>query len=71
MLSVVSDAASTVDLTTILDNVKQAVGGIFDLAGSGFSFLVSNPLCFLMIGSGFAFTAFGLVRRALRVAKRS
>lgn len=66
----VTEAAS-VDLSTILTNVTTAVGGIFNLASEGFSFLTSNPLCFLMIGSGFAFTAFGLVRRALRIAKRT
>lgn len=66
---VAEQAAVTLD--TIISNVTTAVGGVFNLASEGFNFLLSNPLCFLMIGSGFAFTAFGLVRRALRVAKRT
>ncbi len=74
-LNMVSEAGASAGFTaptSVGDTVKEistAAGGIFDLAKDAFSFMLSNPLCFLMIGSGFCFTALGLARRALRTAK--
>ncbi len=67
---VVENAQAAVDVKTILPMIKEGVAGVFDIASSAFSFLLSNPLCAFMMGSGFAFTALGLVRKGLRIAKR-
>lgn len=72
-----SEAGVSADFTAptnVKDTVSQitdAAGGIFDLGTKAFSFMLSNPLCFLMIGSGFCFTALGLARKALRASKRT
>lgn len=55
----------------VIELIKQAVEGVFDIAGSAFSFLMANPLAAFMVGSGFAFTALSCIRKALRVAKRT
>lgn len=70
MISDVSFTAPT-DVAGTISQVTEAAGGIFDLAKEAFNFMLSNPLCFLMIGSGFCFTALGLARRALRASKRT
>ena len=76
ILNMVSEASSTAfeAPNTVADTVKEitaASGGIFDLGKSAFSFMLSNPLCFLMIGTSFCFTALGLARKALRASKRT
>lgn len=68
---VVQNAASGLELKSIIPVIKDAVTGVFEIAGSGFNFLFQNPLCAFMIGSGFAFSALGLVRKALKTAKRA
>lgn len=72
-LNAVSEAATFTAPSSVGDTVSEittAADGIFKLASRAFSFMLSNPLCFLMIGSGFCFTALGLARKALRAAKR-
>ncbi len=76
VLNVVSEAGATAFEApkTVADTVKEitsASSGIFDLGKSAFSFILSNPLCFLMIGTSFCFTALGLARKALRASKRT
>lgn len=58
-------------LTGIIGDVKSASTGLFGLGTKAFAFMLSMPLCFLALGSGFCFTALGLARRALRASKRS
>ncbi len=58
------------DVGGVVTQVTEAAGGIFGLASEAFKFMLSNPLCFLMIGAGFCFTAMGLARKALRISKR-
>lgn len=64
-------SVSTSSLTEVISLIKTSVTGVLEIASSGFNFLFSNPLCAFMIGSGFAFTSLGLVRKGLRVAKRT
>lgn len=68
---VLDDVADKFDMTAVLKLIKEAVSGVFEIAGSAFTFLISNPLAAFIVGSGFAFTALSLVRKALRVAKRA
>ena len=60
-----------VTVTSIVTLVKEGVTGVFDIAGSAFTFLISNPLAAFMVSVGFAFTALSCIRKALKVAKRS
>lgn len=69
--NVVESGEANINVSAILPMIKTAVGGVFDIATSAFSFLLSTPLCAFMVGSGFAFSALGLARKALRVAKRT
>ena len=68
---VVENTATKIELSSVLSLIKEAVSGVFDIAGSAFNFMYQNPLCAFMIGSGFAFSALGLVRKALKTAKRA
>lgn len=63
--------ATPVGVEGVIELIKTAVTGVFDIASSAFSFLISNPLAAFMVGSGFAFTALSCIRKALRVAKRT
>lgn len=63
--------ATSSDVTNILDVVKTGVSGVLEISSSAFGFLMSNPLCAFMVTIGFAYTALGLVRRGLRIAKRT
>ena len=63
--------ATETEVSSILPIIKAGVAGVFDIASSAFNFLLSTPLSAFMIGSGFAFSALGLARKALRVAKRT
>lgn len=67
----VETVVEKVELSGVISLIKQAVTGVFDIAGSAFTFLISNPLAAFMVGSGFAFSALSCVRKALRVAKRT
>ncbi len=58
------------EVNAVLPMIKAGVTGVFDMATSAYDFLLSAPLCAFMIGSGFAFMALGLVRKALRIGKR-
>lgn len=69
--SVGGNVVSAVEVGTILPAIKAGVAGVFDIASSAFSFLMANPLCAFMLCSGFAFTALSLIRRALRISKRT
>lgn len=64
-------AAETADVSSVITLIKTSVSGVFEIAGSAFSFLISNPLAAFMVGTGFAFTALGVVRKGLKTAKRS
>ncbi len=59
------------DVGAIITLMKQGVTGCFEIAGSAFGFLMDNPLCAFMVCVGFASVALGLVRKAIRVSKRS
>ncbi|MDE7398584.1 MAG: hypothetical protein K2N06_03560 [Oscillospiraceae bacterium] len=66
------DAGSTkFSIGALIELVKTGVMGVFDMAASAFNFLFNNPLCAFMLCVGFAYTALSMVRKALRVAKRS
>ena len=63
--------ASEAGVTGVINLIKTSVSGVFEIAGSAFTFLMANPLAAFMVGSGFAFTALSCIRKALRVAKRT
>lgn len=68
----VGDAVQTyADVSAIITLMKNGVKGVFEIAGSAFGFLMDNPLCAFMVCVGFAYVALGLVRRSIRVAKRT
>lgn len=69
--NVVENVGTKIEMSSLIPVIKEAVTGVFDIASAGFNFLFSNPLCAFMIGSGFAFSALGLVRKALKTAKRA
>ncbi len=76
--TVVSEAADVggavqtyADVNAIIALVKTGVGGVFDIASSAFGFLMDNPLCAFMVCVGFGSVALSMVRRALRIAKRT
>lgn len=76
IMTLISEAGATVfeapkTVSATVQEITEASGGIFDLGTNAFSFMLSNPLCFLMIGSGFCYTALGLARKALRASKRT
>ncbi len=60
-----------VDVNAIIALVKTGVAGVFDIASSAFGFLMDNPLCAFMVCVGFASVALSMVRRSLRIAKRT
>lgn len=71
-VSDVADAVQTyADVSAIITLMKKGVSGVFEIAGSAFGFLMSNPLCAFMVCVGFSYVALGLVRRSIRVAKRA
>ncbi len=55
----------------IIDDVTAASSGIFQLGTGAFDLMLSNPVCFLFLGSGFCFTAIGLACKALRSSKKA
>lgn len=65
------EVATTWDMAAVISCISDAMAGIFEMAGTAFDFLIGNPLCAFMIGGGFCFVALGLVRKALRTAKRA
>lgn len=68
----VIDAVNTYkDVGAIITLMKQGVTGVFEIAGSAFGFLMDNPLCAFMVCVGFASVALGIVRKGIRVSKRS
>ncbi len=71
MGDVVDGVKTYADVGSIITLMKQGVTGCFEIAGSAFGFLMDNPLCAFMVCVGFASVALGLVRKAIRVSKRS
>lgn len=68
----VVDAVNTYkDVGAIITLIKQGVAGVFEIASSAFGFLMDNPLCAFMVCVGFGSVALGLIRKAIRVAKRA
>ena len=70
-ITLISEAGFTAptDMASTVSNVKTATEGLFGIASSAFSFMLSNPLCFLMIGVGICFSSLKLARSALRASK--
>lgn len=66
-----TEASGYADVSSIVTLMKNGVSGVFDIAGSAFGFLMDNPLCAFMVCVGFAYVALGLVRRAIKVSKRT
>lgn len=71
MGDVVDGVMTYADVGSIITLMKQGVSGCFEIASSAFGFLMDNPLCAFMVCVGFASVALGLVRKAIRVSKRS
>lgn len=59
------------DITSVGTLITTGVEQAFTIATKAFDFLMANPLCALMVGVGFAYTALSLIKRGIRVAKRS
>ena len=68
---IVDNYASSAEMGSIIDLITKATKGTFEIATSAFEFLMSNPLCAFMVGTGFAWSALSLVRKGLKVAKRT
>lgn len=62
---------TTTTVETVGQTIATGVEQAFNIATEAFDFLMGNPLCSLMVGVGFAYTALSLIRRGIRVAKRS
>lgn len=71
MSDVVGATETYADVGAVITLIKQGVSGVFEIASSAFGFLMDNPLCAFMVCVGFGSVALGLVRKAIRVAKRS
>lgn len=71
MGDVVEAAKTYADVGAVITLIKQGVSGVFEIASSAFGFLMDNPLCAFMVCVGFGSVALGLVRKAIRVAKRA
>lgn len=63
--------ASTTDVSSVITLIKTGVSGVFEIAGSAFSFLMNNPLAAFTVAVSFAFTGLSVIRKGLKVAKRS
>ena len=59
------------DETKMLNVVSAGVDSAFDIASIAFIFLLNNPLMSIMLGVGFGYTAFNLIRKGIRTAKRT
>lgn len=62
---------TTTTVATVGETITTGVEQAFNIASKAFDFLMNNPLCSLMVGVGFAYTALSLIRKGIRVAKRS
>lgn len=58
------------NMAGIIGDLTTAVTGIYTMAGEGFNFIASNPLCMLMVGLSFAGAGLGLVGRAFKTSRR-
>ena len=67
----VSNIGTTVEMSSLITLVKTGVTGVLEMASTAFNFLIQNPLCAFMMCVGFGYTALSLVKKALRVAKRT
>lgn len=65
------EETTSATITTVGETITTGVEQAFNIATKAFDFLMGNPLCSLMVGVGFAYTALSLIRRGIRVAKRS
>lgn len=70
MSEVTETVSNTIDMAQIITLLRQGVTGVFDIASQAFNFIATNPLCMFMMGCGFAGVALGIIRKAIRVAKR-
>lgn len=64
-------SSSSGSIGDIISDVNTASSGLFKMGTSAFDLMLSNPICFLFLGSGFCFTALGLARNAMRASKKS
>lgn len=71
MGDVVEAVNTYANVGAVITLIKQGVSGVFEIASSAFGFLMDNPLCAFMVCVGFGSVALGLVRKAIRVAKRA
>lgn len=72
ILAAVSESATAVapTLEEVLDDLSVGVGGIYDIAGQGFNFVIGNPLGIVMCSLSFAGAGIGLVGRAFKTARK-
>ena len=68
---VVEVVTNGIDMAQLITLLKQGVTGVFDISSQAFGFIASNPLCVFFMGCGFAGVALAVIRKAIRVAKRS
>lgn len=66
-----TEEATTTTVAEVGEIIATGTEQAFNIASSAFDFLMSNPLCALMVGVGFAYTGLSLIKRGIRVAKRS
>lgn len=69
--TIVDTVVTNIDMTAMFTILKNGVSGVFSIASSAFGFLMENPLCAIMVSVGFAYAALNIVRKGLRVAKRT
>lgn len=66
-----TSSGSSATISGIISDVNTASTGFFKIGTSAFDLILSNPVCFLFLGTGFCFTALGLARKAMRASKKS
>lgn len=61
------ETANVVDIGSV---VSDGLDTGLDMATKAFNWIVGNPLASFMLGLGFTYTAFSLIKRGIRTVKR-
>lgn len=61
------ETTTTVDIGTV---VEDGIDTGFSMATKAFNWIIGNPLASFMLGLGFTYTAFSLIKRGIRTVKR-
>ncbi|MGN0686488.1 MAG: hypothetical protein ACI4KA_00110 [Oscillospiraceae bacterium] len=62
-----TEEAVSTNIGTVVEN---GIDTGFSMATKAFNWIVGNPLASFMLGLGFTYTAFSLIKRGIRTVKR-